>query len=124
MLGKYVEDLQSGVSVEDDEIFGTLSYVTGYTGFSGDPALQEGNYLVLKFDTDDEDDVITVELTNGVTGHPVTLDSDRNMVIRVTDPRKQKLKVVVEHTNEDETVTTRKEFYDLHQLELLPKTEG
>lgn len=116
--------MQSGVSVEDDEIVGTLNYVTGYTGFSGDPALQEGNYLALKFDTDDEDDVITAELTNGVTGHPVTLDSDRNIVIRITDPRKQKLKVVVEHMNEDETVTTRKESYDLHLLELLPKAEG
>lgn len=115
--------MQSGVSVEDNEIYGTLNYVTGYTGFSGDPALQEGNYMVLKFDTDDEDDVITVELTNGVTGHPVTLDSDRNMVIRVTNPMKQKLKVTVEHTNEDETVTTRKESYDLHQLVLLPKEE-
>ena len=115
--------MQSGVSVEDNEIFGTLNYVTEYTGFSGDPALQEGNYLVLKFETDDEDDVITVELTNGVTGQPVTLDSDRNMVIRVTNPMKQKLKVVVKHTNEDESVITRNESYDLHHLVLLPAEE-
>ena len=115
--------MQSGVSVEDNEIYGTLNYVTGYTGFSGDPALQEGNYMALKFDTDDEDDVITVELTNGVTGQPVTLDSDRNMGVRVTNPRNQKPKVTAEHANEDESVTTRKETYTLNQLELLPKEE-
>ena len=52
LLGKELSDLQSGVSVGQDAIAGTLKYVTGYTGFSGDPAEQEGHYLALHIDTD------------------------------------------------------------------------
>lgn len=115
--------LQSGVTIEDGEIFGTLKYVTDYTGFSGDPAQQEGNYIALKIDTEDEDDVITVELTNGSVGHPVELDSDRNIVIRITNPMKQKIIVEATHVNEDESVVKKTLKYDLHHLVLEPKED-
>lgn len=112
-MGKYVSALQSGVTVDDHEITGTLKYVTGYTGFSGAEAEQSGNYLVLKIDTEDENDVITVELLGGTLGHPVTLDSDRNIVLRITDPRKQKIRIVTTHDGNSVTET-----YYLHQLVL------
>ena len=97
-----------------------MKYVTGYTGFSGNSALQEGNYLALKFTPIDEDDVITVELLGGSTGHPVTLDSDLNMVLRIGDPKKQKIRVVTTHEVDSEThaTVTSTDIYYLHQLVL------
>ena len=112
-MGKYASDLQSGVVVAGNEISGTLHYVTDYTGFSGNVSEQSGNYLALKFETDDPEDVITVEVINGTVGHPVTLDSDRNIVIRLTDPRKQKLRVVTTHDGSSVT-----NMYYLHLLNL------
>lgn len=124
MLGKYVSDLQddieitnTGFSGENSVVNGTLHYVTGYTDFSpGTPELQEGNYLVLRVDTEDEADEITVELTGGIVDHPVTLDSDRNIVLRITNPKTQLVKVVVNHINEDLSVSTSKTTLSLKGL--------
>lgn len=110
----------SGVSWQRSVINGTLNYVTGFTDFSGDPELQEGNYLVLRVDTDDENDEISVELLGGSTGHPVTLDPDRNIVLRITNPNTQKVRVVVEHVNEDLTVSTETTTLNLTGLTLEP----
>lgn len=85
-----------------------MKHVTGYTGFSGTADEQSGHYLALKIDTDDPDDEITVELVNGTLGHPVTLDSDRNIVLRISNPRKQKIRIVASHTEDGETVSTTK----------------
>lgn len=94
MLGKVVADLQENISISDTAITGTLHYVEGYTGFSGDPAEQEGNYLAFHCSTYPEADSITVELVNGVVGHPVTLDSDGLIIIRITDKDEQYIEVV------------------------------
>ena len=48
LLGKVVADLQKDTAINTSKIFGTLKYVTDYTGFSGDPELQDGNYLAIK----------------------------------------------------------------------------
>lgn len=108
-----MSSLQSGITITNsgfsgarDTINGTLHYVTDYTGFSGNSELQSGNYLAMRVDTDDEDDEITVELLHGITGHPVTLDSDRNIVMRITDPDTQEIEVVVKHINEDTSIST------------------
>lgn len=94
MLGKSVGDLQSNVTITNDVISGTLNYVTGYTGFSGDTEEQSGNYLALKCTTEDSGDKITVELIGGSTGHPVTLGADRNIVLRIANTTTQSVKVV------------------------------
>lgn len=94
MLGKSVGDLQSDVTISEGVISGTLNYVTGYTDFSGDVSEQSGNYLVLKCTSEKTSDVITVELIGGTVGHPVTLDADRNIVIRITNTTTQSIKVV------------------------------
>ena len=73
------------MTISDGVISGTLNYVTGYTEFSEDVEEQSGNYLALKCTTQDASDTITVELIGGSTGHPVTLDEDRNIVIRITN---------------------------------------
>ena len=92
--GKEVDDLQSNVEVNSGSIMGTLRYVTGYTGFSGDPAEQSGNYLSLDLSATPVDAVIKAEIIGGNSeGNPVTVD-DGQLVIRVTD-RKQKLHLTV-----------------------------
>lgn len=91
LLGKELTDLQSGVGVGGSDITGTLKYVTGYTGFSGDPAEQQGNYLVLHIDTDAADSTIQVELLGGTHG-PVTLDSDRTIILRIKN-KSQRIKI-------------------------------
>ena len=85
MLGKSVTDLQSDIVVGTNAISGTLKYVTGYTGFSGDPNEQEGNYIVLHIDSN-EADTLTVELIGGVSGRgEVTLDSDGLIIVRISN---------------------------------------
>lgn len=67
LLGKKASDLQEGVFVVDGKVFGTLKYVTGYTGFSGRADEQKGYYLALHYECEDADSI----KVNGVT-----LDSD------------------------------------------------
>lgn len=119
ILGKAVSALQTGITVGRQGIYGTLHYVTGYTEFSGDEAEQSGYYLALKAETEDENDVITVELINGTVGHPVTLDSDRNVVLRISNKDIQKVQFVMTHTNEDTTTTTETVTYKLDDLKLV-----
>lgn len=53
-----------------------------YTGYSGDPALQEGNYIVLHASADD-DVTIKVKLLDGVDDEK-TLDADGLVIARLT----------------------------------------
>lgn len=114
LLGKELDDLQSGVGVGGSDITGTLKYVTGYTGFSGDPAEQSGHYLVLHIDTDVEGATIQVELIGGKHG-PVTLDSDRTLISRISN-KSQKIKITA--SKEDYPTVTK--TYTLGGLTLAP----
>lgn len=104
LLGKLAGDLQEDVYVHDHFIEGTLKHVTGYTGFSGDPALQEGNYLALKM-TATAGSTTKVQVYGDAPAREVTLDEDMNIVIRVADKKKQRVKVIT--TGADGTVVTR-----------------
>lgn len=85
--------------------------MTDYTGFSGDPALQEGNYLVLKCDTGAvTGSTITVEIIGGDYG-PVTLDPDGIIILRIKN-KSQKIKV----TATKESVGTVTKTFDLASL--------
>ena len=90
LLGKDASDLQENLVIGNDEITGTLKYVTGYTGFSGDPAEQEGNYIALLATPKTDDTVITCEVIGGDHG-PVTLDEDHMVVLRIKN-NDQKIK--------------------------------
>ena len=90
--GKSVSALQEDVVIHDKYIKGTLHYVTGYTGFSGDETKQSGNYLALDF-TASDGAVTMVELLNGNTGHPVDASSDMYCVFRITDKNNQKIRI-------------------------------
>ena len=112
LLGKYVTDLQEDVEIAGGVITGTLHYVTEYTGFSGDPAEQEGNYLAVVCEAS-EGDTITAELIGGQHG-PVTLDPDGILIARITDPATQKLRFTA--TGVDGTTETKE--YSLSGLTL------
>ena len=97
-----------------DGIVGTLKYVTGYTGFSSDPSLQEGNYLAVKFtDIDPAATSVRVGLDPSAGSGLVEIinDPDKNGVFRVSNKDTQKFKVV----STDGTSTTTK-TYDLSTL--------
>lgn len=91
--GKQVSALQENVLVHDDYITGTLKYVTGYTGFSGDAAKQSGYYLALDF-TATDGATTTVQMLGGDSeGAPVDASSDMYAVGRIVNKRTQKIKV-------------------------------
>lgn len=69
---------------------GTLKYVDNYTGFSGDPELQEGNYLVFHAAVPNVEGV-TITATMDNTS---TLDEDGIGVFRVRDKSSQTLTIV------------------------------
>lgn len=86
VFGKNVSDLQSDVTVTTNQVTGTLAYVTDFTGFSGDPELQKGNFLALSFDADPEADKIEVEFVGALTNiGPQELDSDKDICVRITN---------------------------------------
>ena len=103
LLGKDITDLQSNVSVGANGIIsGTLLYLDDYTGFSGDPAEQVGNYLAVKA-TAADGATIEAELIGGVHG-PVTLDSDGILIARITNPKKQKLRFTATVSGKSDTI--------------------
>ena len=117
--GKDVDDLQSNIQINEGshQITGTLRYVTGYTGFSGDPAEQQGNYLALDLSaTPAAEAVIKAEVIGGASeGNPVTVD-DGILVVRVAN-KSQKIKITA--TNGENVI---ERTYGLGSLKL--KAEG
>ena len=91
--GKLVSSLQENVLVHDDYITGTLKYVTGYTGYSGDPAEQSGYYIALDF-TATDGATTTIQMLGGASeGNPIDMSADMYAVGRITNKRSQKIKV-------------------------------
>ena len=100
-LGKLVSDLQSNISIGSNGISGTLHYVTGYTGFSGDPAEQSGHYIALKA-TASEPARITAQVIGGTHG-AVTLDSDGEIICRIAN-NSQSIRFIAKAQEETFTV--------------------
>ena len=119
VFSKNVSDLQANVEVTGNQVTGTLHYVTNFTGFSGDPELQEGNYLALSFDTEPAADKICVEFVGALTTHgPQELDSDKDICVRITDKNKQYI-VMTAYKGGEES----RRVIKLDQLVLEPKQE-
>lgn len=115
LLGLTPDDLQDDVEISDGAISGTLKYVSDYTGFSSDVSEQNGNYLAIKV-TAVEDATITVELINGTLGHPVTLDSDGMIVLKIADADTQSIEVIATKGNISE-----KQSFTISGLTLTPE---
>lgn len=118
VLGKLVSDLQTNVSVANKTVEGSLNYVTDYTEFSSDTALQSGNYLALKFSNfDTRATSIKVGLVPSAIGMDlveIINDPDRNGVFRVTSTT-QKFRVVT-----SDGTSSKTEDYSLTGLTLIP----
>lgn len=100
-FGKLVSDLQSDITMGTNAITGTLHYVTGYTGFSGNPAEQSGHYIALKA-TASEPATITAQVIGGTHG-PVTLDADGEIVCRIAS-NEQSIRFIAQAQEETFTV--------------------
>lgn len=99
LLGLNVGDLQTGIEVGTDSITGTLKYVTGYTGFSGDAEEQEGNYLALHAECADAD---SVSIRLAPKEEEKTIDADGLMILRITDKTTQKLHITAHKSGEED----------------------
>ena len=87
-----VDRLQSDITVNENEITGTLKHVTEFTGFNPNkPAEQEGNFLALSL-TANDGVTITTQLEGGTGKKPVTV-TDGFCVYRITNKDTQKVKV-------------------------------
>lgn len=110
LFGKVVADLQEDIVVGSNSISGTLHYVEDYTGFSSDPALQEGNYIAIHCNvpglTADRYS-ISVSITN-----PVTLDADGIYIGYVANKDSQTITVVASASGYDSVTKT----YSLSEL--------
>lgn len=109
LLGKVVSDLQENVRVWNDQITGHLKYVTGYTGFSGDPDEQKGNYIALHVSVANVEGA-TIKVNNTV------LDEDGLIVLIVN---KAFPKVVIEASKEG--YRTVKKQYTMNSITLAPE---
>lgn len=98
LFGKVASDLQENVAVNFGSIVGTLKHVTGYTGFSDNPAQQEGHYLVLHVEP-----VAGMTTTVTVT-QPSILDSDGIIVLLIADTSQT---VTVTLSKDGEVVATK-----------------
>lgn len=106
-----VSDLQTNIVIGTDSITGTLKHVSGYIEFSSLVDEQSGNYIALKIATDPTIDVVTtIEVVGGTSG-PVTLDSDMNAVLKISDNTTQSIRVV--STKEGYTMTKTYSLTDL-----------
>lgn len=103
LFGKDAGDLQEDIAISNGAITGTLKHVTDYTGFSSKVEEQSGNYIGLKVEA--EADSITVELVGGTLGHPVTLDEDGMIVLKIADTSTQSITVVATKGTVSETLS-------------------
>ena len=115
LLGKVVADLQKDMGVSANNIIGTLKYVTGYTGFSGDPEEQEGNYLAFKVGYAGTYTRLTVQFDGKAEQ---TMDSDRTHVQLFKSAPVGK-RLTVRAYNGDILVSSK--VYDLSQIKLEAK---
>lgn len=100
ILGKTDTDLQENVEISDDgKVTGKSKYVKGFTGFSSNPELQNGNYLALKIaeaetkdvrvrlneekKVDPSDQVVVFRLDEQTIHQPVIVYIDRKEAYRL-----------------------------------------
>lgn len=108
--------MQSGIRIQNGTVSGTLHYVKEYTQFSNNADEQQGNFLSLKINAP-EGAVLYYELV-GAKNKPGKFkfeDGDRQLVCRITDKSRQKIKITAELNGETKTTT-----YSLTGLTLEP----
>lgn len=114
MFGTLVSDMQSGVSIANNAVTGTLKYLD-----EGDLVTTwgEGNFLAVKFTADDWNAYTSVKvgLEPSVSSGLVEIinDPDKNGAFKITNKNTQKFKVVA-----TDGTKTSVQYYDLSGLKL------
>lgn len=114
LLGKVASDLQEDMIVDvTRKVTGTSKYVTGYTGFSGDPSEQEGNYVAFHISVGEL--VIGTNVTVKVNN--ATLDSDGLFVMIFRDSSKNPKAIVEASADGHKTI---KKVFDFTEVVRMP----
>lgn len=123
LLGKTVDELQTGARVDGDLIVATSLYAEDYTGFSGDPEQQKGNYIVVHAKVPDVENV-TIKVTTKTEDSvkTVTLDEDGILVFLIRNP-KHKNKVSLTFTASAEGYADYSRTYLLNAVTCLKQGE-
>lgn len=122
LYGKKATDLQKDIVIENDpkayiqKIHGTLHYVEGYTGFSGDVELQEGNYLAINIDPIVAGQIVTLKWAGGES--EVALEGDDDLLVARMGEGKEVIEIKVVFENQ-----TKVYKYDVTGLTLEEKEE-
>ncbi len=118
MFGTQVKDLQTGVTVANGAITGTLKYYSDST-----KALVHdwgaGNFLAVKFtniDADATSVLVGLEPSAGDGLVELIDDPDKNGVFKITDKNTQKFKVVQSTKGSDGSTYTNVQTFDLSGL--------
>lgn len=104
--------------IGNSEISGKLYYTENFTGFSGDPELQSGYYLVLSWADADISDLTSLKVGivpsySGSEPPEAINDPDKNCVIRIHDTT-QEIKIIT-----SDGTNTQTKYYSLNGLELI-----
>lgn len=120
VLGKQVKDMQTGISVSDDAISGTLPYIKGFNQFNDDnPSDQQGHFLALDVNPPAGYSV-TPELVGGDGESKKVTVSDTKIVFRITSNTTQSILITAQKES-DKIIKT----YSLTGLTLEPdRTSG
>ena len=86
LFGKVASDLQKNVNIIDGKFYGDLNYVTNYTGFSGDPAEQQGYYVVFH---------VAYEGADYIKVNGVTLDVDGIHILLIKNMKNPKATIEI-----------------------------
>lgn len=105
LLGKKDYELQENMKVEDGKVTGTLLYVDDYTGFSGDPKEQVGNFIAMHCEVPDVTGA-TIKFISAKGTKYLVDPSDGLIVVRMIHvSNKMKFEI-----SKDGTPTVEKEF--------------
>lgn len=118
VLNKEVSSFQNNVEIDaNGKVTGDLSYVEGWTDFSGDPALQNGYYVCVHWANPDAS-----ATSLKINGYEALGDPDQNHVQRLNanDVRKNKIKFVQADAAGHENI----QWLDLTGLTLLPADDN
>ena len=97
VLGKTVSELQTGISIQDNKITGTLLNVTDFAKFSGKKDLQKGHFLALNV-SGAEGATLFHELIGAVDspGLHQFKEGDKELIVRITNKETQKIRIVAQ----------------------------
>lgn len=113
LFGKHANELTKDLKFDGKKITATLPYVEDYTGFSGKPEEQEGNYLAFKTETCFK--TIQVKTAKGT----YDLDTD-GIIVLIVNKTNPAISIIAKTAEDNETFTKKLEV----ELVLEPKPEA